>query len=229
MPKMRDKEAHTIEEIQIILQKWGLNNFRDFPWRHTKDPYRIMIAEFMLHRTKAEQVLPVYSSFIKKYPDVLSLSQADKNEIRKVTEHLGLHWRSEHFIESATYIVQRYNGIFPEKEAELQTIPGVGDYVAGAILTVCFKKPYPVVDSNIARFINRFYGLKLTGEIRRKKEIVNLSRELFALQNPDMLLFAILDFTAIICKPKKPQHAICPLKDHCKHYREEAQEETNMV
>jgi A/G-specific adenine glycosylase len=94
----------SLRYIRNKLFKWYGINGRDFSWRHSKDPYRIMIAEFMLHRTKAEQIVPVYKEFIKKYPDVKSLASAELNEIKKVTEHLGLHWRAQHFITSAVTV-----------------------------------------------------------------------------------------------------------------------------
>ena len=203
--------------IHRKLFLWHKENYRDFPWRHTKDPYKIMIAEFMLHRTKAEQVVPIYLEFIEKYPDIETLARADFNEIKKVTEHLGLHWRARHFSEAAKYIIENNNGKFPEDYDKLREIPGAGEYVAGAISTVCFNKPAPVVDSNIARFINRYFGLNLSGEIRRKKKIVELSAKLFEYENPGDLLFAIVDFTSLICKPLKPLCDKCPLKNKCRY------------
>ena len=204
-------------KIQKILLNWYKQHGRTFPWRKTKDPYKIMIAEFMLHRTKAEQVVPVYLEFIKKYPDVEALAGTDFEEIRRVTEHLGLHWRAEHFIESARYILHHYGGEFPTDYEKLRKIPGIGEYVAGAILAVCFNKPAPVVDSNIARFINRYYGLNLSGEIRRKKEIIEIAGKLFDCENPRELLFALIDFTSIICRPRTPLCEKCPLKNGCSH------------
>jgi len=206
-----------VVDLTKKLISWYRQYGRDFPWRHTKDPYKIMIAEFMLHRTKAEQVVPVYLSFIQKYPDVKSLATADPEEIKKVTEHLGLHWRSKHFITAARYIVEELNGQFPDDYDELRKIPGVGEYIAGAILTVCFNKPAPVVDSNIARFINRFWNLGLKGEIRRKKQVVEIAGELFNIKNPGEFLFALVDFTALVCKPHNPHCSKCPLNRLCKY------------
>jgi len=195
--------------------EWYQIHKRNFPWRYTRDPYKIMIAEFMLHRTRAEQVAPFYVKFIEKYPDVNSLRDADEKEIKKITEHLGLHWRTNHFIRAAKFIINNYDGTFPEDREELLKIPGVGDYVAGAILTVCFSKSEYVVDSNIARFINRFYNLKLKGEIRRKREIIDISTKLFQCDNPREFLFALIDFTSIVCRPKSPLCKTCPLKINC--------------
>lgn len=113
---------------------------RDFRWRHTRDPYEIMIAEFMLQRTKANQVVPVYDDFLKKYPDIKSVSKADIADIARIIRPLGLHWRSGHFKKAAEYIIREYNGKFPSSKEELLKIPGVGDYVAGVILAVAFSK-----------------------------------------------------------------------------------------
>lgn len=209
-----------MEMLQSDILQWGDKHHRDYPWRRTRDPYRIMIAEFMLHRTRADQVVPIYIRFLQKYPDVYALAEADHLDIKEVTVHLGLHWRSGHFIEAARYIIEHYQGTFPEDEKRLQTIPGVGEYVSGAIITVCYKRPHRVVDANIARFINRYFGLQLAGEIRRKKEVLKLANILFDVAEPGRFLFAILDFSAAICRSRNPLHLECPLRARCKYYRE---------
>jgi len=206
-----------LKKLQKKLLKNHKKYFRDFPWRHTKNPYEIMIAEFMLHRTKADQVVPIYKDFLYSYPDVNSLAKADRNTIKNVTTHLGLHWRSNHFIEAAKYIVDNYDSEFPINREKLLKVPGIGDYVAGAILIVCFNKPEHVVDSNIARFINRYFNLELRGEIRRKRKIIEIAKDLFNHKNTRDLLFALLDFTALICKPTKPECNGCVLNNKCKY------------
>jgi A/G-specific adenine glycosylase len=207
-----------IERYRLLT--WHSRNFRVFPWRSLSHPYLIMIAEFMLHRTRAEQVVPVYEAFIKKYPVVDSLANANEHEIKKVTQHLGLHWRSAHFIKAAKYVAANFNGEFPDNREDLLKIPGVGDYVAGAILTVCFNKPVHVIDSNIARFINRYYGLKLEGEIRRKKGITEKAKELFNIREPGTFLFAILDFTYKVCTARNPGCSNCVLTSSCQGKQE---------
>ena len=178
-----------------------------------------MIAEFMLQRTKAEQVEPVYQKFLKKYPDVISLSRARISSVSKFTANLGIHWRARHFIKAAKYIVKNHKGKFPKTRGELLRLPGVGDYVAGAIQAVCFNNSEYVIDSNIARFINRYYGLNLTGEIRRKKIIIEYAKKLFKTNNQRKQLFAILDFTALVCKPIKPPCSECHLNKTCLFFR----------
>jgi A/G-specific adenine glycosylase len=190
---------------------------RYFLWRTLPTPYKILIAEFMLQRTKAEQVEPVYEKFLKQFPDVHSLSKARLSSVSKYTKNLGIHWRAKHFIDAAKYIIKYYDGKFPKTRDELLMIPGVGDYVAGAIQAVCFNNAEYVIDSNIARFINRFYGLNLTGEIRRKKMIINYAKIIFEVKNQRDFLFFILDFTAITCKPIKPLCSLCSYIKPCKY------------
>jgi A/G-specific adenine glycosylase len=170
----------------------------------------------MLQRTKAEQVEPVYKKFLIRFPDVLSLSRARLTSVSKFTKSLGIHWRAKHFIEAAKYIAKNHNGNIPKSREKLLKIPGVGDYVAGAIQAVCFNNAEYVIDSNIARFINRYYGLELIGEIRRKKVVIEYARKLFKVKNQRKLLFGILDFTALVCKPIKPLCVKCAIKKNCK-------------
>lgn len=206
--------------IRKYLLKWYKKNGRDFPWRHTDDPYKIMIAEFMLHRTRAEQVVPVYNKFIEQYSDVILLSKAPSKAIKKYTENLGLHWRYKHFVEAAKFIVNNYNGKFPQNHLELRNIPGIGDYISCAISIIAFNNPAPIVDSNIARFINRFFNLGLKGEIRRRKEIKNLAFEVFNFKDCKKLLFALIDFCNTTCRPQYPQCKFCVLRSECLFYKE---------
>ncbi len=203
---------------RILIKNWDKYK-RDFIWRYFKDPYKIMIAEFMLQRTKAPQVEPVYKNFLEKYPDVFILSRAKHKSISKFTTNLGLHGRSRNFIEASKFIIKKYTGNFPSTRKELLKIPGIGDYVAGTILTICFNKQEYVIDSNIARFINRFWGLNLSGEIRRKKIIISLATELFKYKNTRDLLFCLLDFSALICKPRNPVCETCVLRKPCFFYQ----------
>lgn len=178
-----------------------------------------MVAEFMLQRTKAEQVEPVYKKFLLQYPDILSLSKARIKSVEKYTSSLGLHKRAPNFINAAKYIVKNFKGKYPKTRKELLTIPGVGYYVAGAIMAVCFNNVDYVIDSNIARFINRLYGLKLSGEIRRKKIIIEKAKELFRVKNQRIFLFALLDFTALVCKPINPVCQGCQLQKDCIYFQ----------
>ena len=168
-----------------------------------------MVAEFMLQRTKADQVEQVYKRFLIQYPTINRLAKAKEKSVAKYTNSLGLHGRYKNFIAAAKYVVNELNGEFPKTQKEMLEIPGVGDYVAGAVLAVCSNSADYVIDSNIARFINRYYRLGLTGEIRRKKIIIEKSKKLFKTDNQRDLLFALLDYTALVCKPIKPDCDRC--------------------
>ncbi len=189
--------------------------FRDFIWRHNITPYRILIAEFMLHRTKAKQVEPVYREFLRTYPDIEHLSRVSYEEISSVTQNLGLHWRARHFRDAAVYIRNEHNSTIPDEREKLLNIPGIGDYMAGAILAICYKKREYAIDSNIARFINRYFNLNLSGEIRRLEIIRNHAIDLFNHRDTGKFLFSLLDFCALICKPRSPICANCPVKSEC--------------
>ena len=203
--------------MKAPISKWFKNSTRVFFWRIKPSPYKIMIAEFMLQRTKAEQVEPVYKKFLQQYPDIVSLSKARIKSVEKYTSSLGLHKRAPNFMNAAKYIINNFKGEYPKTRKELLTIPGVGDYVAGAIMAVCFNNADYVIDSNIARFINRYAGLNLTGEIRRKKVIVEKAKKIFKVNDQRNFLFALLDFTAVICKPIVPLCNECPLRKKCKY------------
>jgi len=207
-----------IEPIRKKLILWYKRHGRDFPWRHTDDPYKIMIAEFMLHRTKAEQIIPVYNNFIEKYPDVWALACAQVSEMKKFTQSLGLHWRYKHFIDSTIYILDNYHGVYPQDYKELRKIPGIGEYISCAISIIAFKKPAPAVDANIARFFNRIHGFNLSGELRRKKEITRKAEDFFQSKHCNIVLFALIDFCSAICKPVSPLCSACMLHRYCQYY-----------
>ncbi len=180
-----------------------------------------MVAEFMLQRTRADQVANVYKDFTEKYPDVVSLSKARMRDVGKYTKHLGIHWRAKHFVESSRFIVKAYGGKIPADREKLLAIPGVGEYVAGAILTAGYRRPEWVIDANIARFFDRLYNFRLKGELRRKPKIVDAAKKFFTHPQPRKLLFSLLDFTALICTPRKPRCTICPLNRGCRYNRKE--------
>jgi A/G-specific adenine glycosylase len=202
--------------MAIMLQNRIIANWsrykRDFLWRHNPNPYKIMIAEFLLQRTKADQVEPVYKKFLMQYPTISHLSKSKSKSVAKYTNSLGLHGRYKKIMASAKYVENELSGNFPNTQKEMLKIPGVGDYVTGAILAVCNNSADYVIDSNIARFINRYYSLGLKGEIRRKKIIIEKAKKLFKTKNQRDLLFALLDYTALICKPIKPDCEKCIFK-----------------
>lgn len=209
-----------IKEIRKFRQKilsWFRKNQRYYPWRETTDPFKILIAEMMLRRTKADQAKKVYEHFFAKYPDIESILNADKKEIENILYPLGLKWRTPAFIHVAREIKEKYNCKVPDTREYLRELPGVGEYVAGAVLSIGFKKREWIVDSNVVRLFKRYFGIKTSKEGRRDKHIIEMAKAYVSCRDPRRANLAILDFTAIICTPQNPECTECPLKKNCKY------------
>jgi len=155
------------------LLEWYHKRGRTYPWRTTKDPYKILIAEIMLRRTRADQVLPVYEKFVNRYPTVRSLSEGNKEEIEKLTYSLGLNWRNQRFRDLAQLIISIYQGKIPKNRDELKKLPGVGEYVAGVFLSSAYNQKEWIVDTNVVRVFSRFFGIGIKGDGRRDKKITS--------------------------------------------------------
>lgn len=210
----------TTEQMQFFRTKtlqWFNKNERKYPWRKTRDPFRVLIAEMMLRRTKADQVKPVYEHLFREYPDVEALASAKNKKIEKILYPLGLKWRTPAFGLVAREVREKYSCKVPEKRGELTKLTGVGEYVAGAVLSVGYGKKEWIVDSNIVRLFRRYFGIKTSKEGRRDKHVIEMARMYVSCKNPRKANLAILDFTALVCVPSQPKCAICPLKNSC-HY-----------
>ena len=206
------------KDISIFRRKnidWYEKNGRVYPWRKTNDPFRILIAEMMLRRTKADQVKPVYELFIKKYPDVNSLAEAKNEDLERILYPLGLRWRIPAFQMLAREVREKYRSRIPEKREVLTSLPGVGEYVAGAVLSVAYGKKEWLVDSNIVRIFKRYFGIEISKEGRRDKHVVEIAKIYSEGKDPRRATLGILDITALVCKPGEPDCENCPLMDRC--------------
>jgi A/G-specific adenine glycosylase len=199
---------------------WYKKNKRNFPWRIETDPYKILIAEIMLQRTRAEQVLPVYLKFIKQFPNVTSITTADIQQISSHMLSLGLAGRAILIKKMAFSITSDYEGNIPEDHPILLTLPGIGNYIADALNVFAFNKKRTVIDSNVIRIVARFFGINIKGEMRRKRDFItrcqNLSNSI-VLESVKDFNWGLLDFGALVCKTKPLCH-ICPLSEKCKYY-----------
>ena len=199
---------------------WFDKNERKFPWRETKDPFKILMAEMMLRRTRAEQVKPVYDNFFKKYKKIEDLANASQKEIDTILYPLGLKWRSPAFILVAREVRAKYGGEVPQDREMLKKLTGVGDYVAGAVLSIAYDKKEWIVDNNVARIFKRYFGLETLGEGRRNRKIINLAKKYIQSRNPKKSNLAILDFSAMVCTSRSPQCNICVLKHKCFYFKD---------
>jgi len=208
------------KDISIFRRKiveWYKKTGRTYPWRETDDPFRILIAEMMLRRTKADQVVPVYERFLKEFPDIDSLASAEQKDLEEILYPLGLKWRTPAFRMMAQEVRKKYQSRIPDTREKLISLPGIGEYVAGAVLAIAYGKNEWLVDSNIVRIFKRYFGIKTSKEGRRDKHVVEIAKIYASGRDPRRATMGILDITALVCKPRKPDCEKCPLIDRC-HY-----------
>jgi A/G-specific adenine glycosylase len=211
MPLNRELSRKIGEEI---LQ-WWYRNKRDYPWRHEGDPYKILIAEIMLQRTKAEQVVPVYVEFINKYPTMQDLAKANLEDVEKYFARLGLRWRAKKVLAMARYVAEKFQGKLPETEKDLLEIPAVGEYIADALAVFAYGRDKVVVDANVVRIIERLFCVKSRGEGRRDPKIRQLANSMLVPGKSREFNWALIDFGALVCRPAHPLCRSCPLSSLC--------------
>lgn len=209
---------HAIDAVtfRAALTAWGKKHFRFLPWRQTDDPYRMLIAEVMLHRTQAVQVLPVYQLFIQCYPDVPALARAAKEELHDILYSLGLRWRIDLIHKMSAELVERFGGRVPKEKAELLCLPGVNEYIAGAVRCFAWNLPEPLIDTNTVRVAGRLFGLEIKDSSRRSRCFRNLLTALVDPDEPRVYNYALLDLGHRICMKKRlPECRKCPVHKHC--------------
>lgn len=210
-----------VEEIRSGILEWGNKSLRDFPWRNTHDPYKIIIAEIMLHRTNADQVKPVYEKFIEDFPDFSSIVRAGSKNIMTEIQSLGLFWRSDLLYRLAEEVEEKYNGTLPLEKKKLMELPGVGHYIASAILCFGYNLPEPLLDTNTVRVIGRIFGIKITDSSRRSKKFYKIMEDIVFCEKPKKLSLSMIDFAALVCTAKHPKHDLCSINNICCSYRTE--------
>jgi A/G-specific adenine glycosylase len=206
-----------IREFVGIILLWASENLRDFPWRKNHDPYLILVAEIMLQRTRAEQVVPVFDCFRRSFPTPKDLVEASPNKILKCIASLGLRKRAVGLKRLALKLVSDYEGKVPRTQKELLELFGVGHYVANAVLSVAFEKNVPAIDSNFARVLKRVFSLKTSTIPQKDKNIILFANNLVSHVDGNFKIFnwAIIDFSNMMCLPRKPKCPICPLNSIC--------------
>ncbi|WP_376794437.1 DNA-binding protein [Thermogemmatispora sp.] len=205
-----------VSTFRQALLSWGEEHFRSFPWRQTPDPYRILMAEIMLHRTQALQVVPVYETFIKRYPTVASLAQANREELHQILYSLGLRWRIDLIQGMAQELMSRFGGQIPREKAVLLSLPGVSDYIASAVRCFAWNLPEPLIDTNVVRIIGRLFGLETRDSSRRSRLFKYLATILVDSEQPCRYTYALLDLADQICLKKRlPLCRECPVRVHC--------------
>jgi A/G-specific adenine glycosylase len=199
------------------LLAWNSSqNQRSMPWKGEKDPYRIWLSEIILQQTRVEQGWDYYLSFISTFPAVKDLATAPEAKVFKLWEGLGYYSRCRNLIATAKLINEKHKGIFPSTYEAIINLKGIGPYTAAAIASFAFNLPYAVVDGNVLRVIARIYGIDKPADSPQGRELLNkLAGTLLDKRSPGAYNQAIMDFGAVICKPKAPLCQSCFMKKSC--------------
>ena len=202
-----------------LLLNWYEINKRDLPWRHTKNAYFIWLAEIILQQTKVQQGLPYYLKFLKAFPTVKHLALAKQEKVLKLWQGLGYYSRARNLHFSAKYILENYNGIFPNQYDKILKLKGVGNYTAAAIASFAFGLPYAVVDGNVVRVLSRVFGVDASFDTAYGKKIFQqLSQDLLDKKNPANYNQAIMEFGALHCSYRLPKCNTCIFSKICVAY-----------
>jgi len=204
---------------QAILP-WYDANRRELPWRQDKEPYHVWLSEIMLQQTRVEAVKGYYRRFLQKLPDIASLAACDDETLHKLWEGLGSYSRVRNLKKAAQVIMQQHGGLFPQTHSQVLALPGIGEYTAGAICSICFDLPTPAVDGNVLRVVSR-----LTEDVTPidrpalKKEVTDALAAVYPDRAGDFTQ-ALMELGATVCGPnRKPDCEACPCREFCQAHQ----------
>jgi A/G-specific adenine glycosylase len=209
-----------LKTFQKRLLRWFGGHKRELPWRATRDPYRIGVAEVMLQQTRIAAVLPYYDRFLRHLPDIESLASAPIAEVLKLWSGLGYYSRARNLRRAAKAIVVHHNGKFPRTLDQALELPGIGRYTAAAVLSIAYDVPLGVVDGNVARVLARLRAIR--GDLReprRWRELANTAQDWLARDSPGDWNQALMELGEVICTPQIPRCDICPVSKWCRAYK----------
>ena len=204
-------------EIAGLLLGWYEKNKRPLPWREDREPYHIWLSEVMCQQTRVEAVKAYYRRFLQELPTIESLARCPEERLFKLWEGLGYYSRARHLRQAAELICGEHSGIFPADYDAIRSLPGIGDYTAAAIASICFELPCPAVDGNVLRVVTRLCASK--ADISKGSTKADVRRSLLPLfegVNSGTLNQALMELGALVCLPNHdPDCAHCPIRELC--------------
>lgn len=197
------------------LLAWYKRNARVLPWRKTRNPYAILVSEFMLQQTQVSRVLEYFPRFMARFPTISDLARARPKAVREAWDGLGYYARASNLHALARVVSETQGGQLSDKPDELEELPGVGRYTAGAVACFAYEKPVPAVDTNVRRVLSRFFW----GEGRREQDVWVLAQSVVPKNGARAWRFnqALMELGAIVCTARKPKCADCPVRSECRY------------
>jgi len=234
--KLKTKNSKLVS----ALLDWFATDARDLPWRRTRDPYAIWVSEIMLQQTQVKTVIPFWERWLRELPDIAAAAHASPDKLHKLWEGLGYYTRVRNLQKAAQVIQQQHGGKFPETFEDVLELPGIGRYTAGAICSIAFNQPKPLLDGNVIRVLTRIFGI---AENPKEKEtnakLWELAEDLVGRAVPcpppradsittyrcSHLNQSLMELGALVCTPRNAQCLICPVKKLCVAFKENRVEE----
>ncbi len=202
--------------FQSALLEWFARQGRDLPWRRTRDPYAVLVSEFMLQQTQVATVLDYYRRWLERFPTVQALADAPQDDVLRHWEGLGYYARARNLHRAAQIVRDEYGGEFPRELEQIAALPGVGRYTAGAVFSFAYDLPAPIVDANIARVFSRIIHLRIPIDTAPGQRTLWATAELLLpTENVRLYNNALMELGATVCRVRAPQCLLCPVLAFC--------------
>jgi A/G-specific adenine glycosylase len=206
-----------VRAFRRCLLAWYRRHGRDLPWRHTRDPYAILVSEFMLQQTTVATVRSYYDAWLRRFPNLAALARASENDVLHAWQGLGYYRRARNLHATARLVQDRHDGKFPRDIATIRQFPGIGKYTAHAMASFAFNDPVPIVEANTARVLARLFDLRVAIDSAAGRQFLwRRAAELVPPGGAAELNSALVDLGALVCLPRRPQCPICPVKRFCR-------------
>ncbi|HEY2954766.1 MAG TPA: A/G-specific adenine glycosylase [Candidatus Eisenbacteria bacterium] len=213
----RPSAPSTFAGLRRRLLLWYRSHARALPWRGTRDPYRIWVSEAMLQQTRVATAHSYYKAFLARFPTLASLARARAEEVLAAWSGLGYYRRARHLHQAARLVARDHAGRVPSDPETFGGLPGVGRYTTGAVLSLAFDRPLPVVDGNVARVLSRVFALRASvRDPRGARRLWALAEALVPMRAPGEWNQALMELGAMVCVPRGPRCEICPVAALCR-------------
>jgi A/G-specific adenine glycosylase len=209
-------DSGSVPSFRRALLSWYRKNGRDLPWRRTRDPYAILVSEFMLQQTQVSAVVPYYDAWMRRFPNFGALAAASEQEVLHAWQGLGYYTRARNLRATAIAIIEKHGGRFPQRLDEIEDLPGIGRYTVRAVATFAFDQSVPIVEANIARLLARLTDLQIPIDSSAGREMLwSKAEALLPHRAAGIYNSALMDLGALLCT-KRPKCELCPVKTFCR-------------